>query len=123
MRWLMLWAIRSFFLTAGQASDLEGADELLPQVEAEALLGDKSFDADKRVREVLRQRGIRCVIPFRKNRLNPGEYDKELYKERHLIENFFCKLKQYRGIATRYDKCSAHFLSGIYLASSLILLA
>jgi len=123
MRWLMLWVIRSFFLTAGQASDLEGADELLPQVEADALLGDKSFDADKRVREVLRLRGIRCVIPFRKNRLNPCEYDKELYKERHLIENFFCKLKQYRGIATRYDKCSAHFLSGIYLASSLILLA
>ena len=111
MRWLMLWAIRSFFLTAGQASDLEGADELLPQVEADALLGDKSFDADKRVREVLRLRGIRC------------EYDKELYKARHLIENFFCKLKQYRAIATRYDKRSAHFLSGIYLASILILLA
>ncbi|MDD2816283.1 MAG: hypothetical protein PHP00_11205 [Thiotrichaceae bacterium] len=74
-----------FFLTAGQASDLEGTDELFPQVKA---------DADKRVREVLRLRGIGCVIPFKKNRLNPCEYDKELYKERHLIENFFCKLKQ-----------------------------
>jgi hypothetical protein len=82
-------------------------------------------DADKRVREVLRLRGVRCVIPlpFKKNRLNLSEYDKELYKERDLIENFFCKLKQYRGIATRYDKRSAHLLSGIYLASNLILLA
>jgi hypothetical protein len=70
--------------------NLVSADEFLPQVEADALLGDKSFDADKRVREVLRLRGIRCVILFKKNR----EYDKELYKERHLIENFFCKLKQ-----------------------------
>ena len=123
MRWLMLWVIRSFFLTKGQASDLVGADELLPQVKADALLGDKSFDADKRVREVLRLRGIRCVIPSKRNRLQPIAYDKELYKERHLIENFFCKLKQYRAIATRYDKCAAHFLSGIYLASSRILLA
>ncbi|MDD2815073.1 MAG: hypothetical protein PHP00_04950 [Thiotrichaceae bacterium] len=73
------------FLTEGQASDLVGAD---------ALLGNKSFDADKRVRAVLRLREIRCVIPFKKNRLNPCEYDKELYKARHLIENFFCKLKQ-----------------------------
>jgi hypothetical protein len=60
----MLWEIRSFILTEGQESDLVGADELLPQVEADALLGDKSFDADKRVREVLKLRGIRCVIPL-----------------------------------------------------------
>ena len=119
----MRWGIHAFFLTAGQASDLNGADVLLPQVEAEALIGDKSFDADERVRDVLRRKGIRCVIPFRKNRVNPGDYDKELYKARHLIENFFCKLKQFRAIATRYDKSSSAFLSGIYLVSSLILLA
>ncbi len=71
-----------------------GADELLPQVEADALLGDNSFDEDKRVNEVLRLTWICCVIPFKKNRLNSREYDKGFYKERHLIENFFCKLKQ-----------------------------
>jgi transposase len=90
----MLWVIRPLFLTKGQESDLVGTDELLPQVEADVMLGDKYYDADERVREVLRLRGIRCVIPFKKTRLNPGEYDKELYKERHVIENFFCKLKQ-----------------------------
>ncbi len=118
----MRWAIRLFFLTAGQRSDLVGADELLPQIDAEALIADKAFDAE-RVRAVLKRRGIKQVIPFKKNRLHPTEFDKVLYKERHLIENFFCKLKQFRAIATRYDKCSSHFLSGIYLVSCLILLA
>ena len=58
---------------------------------------NKTIDADKRVREVLRLRGIRCVIPFKKNRLNLSEYDKGLHKERLLIENFFCKLKNTEG--------------------------
>jgi transposase len=71
----------------------------------------------------LNERGIECVIPSKKNRLQPRPYDKELYKARHLIENFFAKLKQFRGIATRYDKCSSNFLGGIYLAASFILLA
>ena len=119
----MRWAILSFFLTAGQTSDLVGADELLPQIEAAAVIADKAYDADERVREILKRRGIKQVIPFKKNRLNPAEFDKILYKARHLIENFFCKLKQFRAIATRYDKRSCHFLSGIYLASCLILLA
>jgi hypothetical protein len=63
---LSLWkrGVEFQFLTAGQLSDLVGADKLLSQVEADALLGDKSFDADKPVREILRLRGIRCVIPL-----------------------------------------------------------
>ena len=86
-------------------------------------MADKAYDADERVREPLAQRGIQSVIPSRKNRLFPHPYDKELYKARHLIENFFAKLKQYRCIATRYDKLARNFLSGIFLASSVILLA
>ncbi|WP_201800096.1 IS5 family transposase [Beggiatoa leptomitoformis] len=112
-----------FFLTAGQASDLEGADALIPQIKANALLADKAYDADERVRDVLKQKSIEPVIPFRKNRLNPPDYDKALYKARYLIEHFFGKLKQYRAIATRYDKRARNFLSGVYLASTLILLA
>ncbi len=112
-----------FFLTAGQTSDFVGADELLPQIEVTAVIADKAYDADERVREILKCRGIKQVIPFKKNRFNPTEFDKVLYKARHLIENFFCKLKQFRAIATRYDKRSCDFLSGIYLASCLILLA
>jgi transposase len=110
-------------LTPGQKSDLEGADQLLPQIEAEIVLADKAYDADERVREPLTERGIQGVIPSRKNRLSPYPYDKDLYKARHLIENFFAKLKQYRCIATRYDKRAFNFLSGIFLASSVILLA
>jgi transposase len=112
-----------FFLTPGQSSDLEGADQLLPQVETKIVIADKGYDADDRVRKPLAQRGIQSVIPWRKNRLSPVSYDKYLYKARHLVENFFAKLKQYRCIATRYDKLSRNFLSGIFLAASVIWLA
>lgn len=119
----MPWAIPPIFLTPGQASDLEGADALLPEVEGQALLADKGYDADERVREKLDARGIQAVIPSKANRKKPCDYDRHLYRARHVVENFFAKLKQYRGIATRYDKRSVHFLGAIYLAASLIWLA
>ncbi|MCC8416955.1 MAG: transposase, partial [Rickettsia endosymbiont of Bryobia graminum] len=56
----------------------------------------------------------------KKNRVNPIDYDKHLYKARHLIENFFAKLKQYRAIATQYDKTSQNFLGAIYMAATVI---
>jgi transposase len=109
-----------FYLTPGQASDLDGADVLLEEMESDVLLADKGYDADERVIERLQAEGKTAVIPPKQNRKNPREYDKDLYKERHLIENFFAKLKQYRGIATRYDKLAESFLGGIYLAATLI---
>jgi transposase len=60
------------------------------------------------------------VIPPKSNRKNPHPFDKDLYQARHLVENFFCKLKQFRAIATRYDKRAINFLAGVYLASTLI---
>ncbi|MGH8336277.1 MAG: IS5 family transposase [Gammaproteobacteria bacterium] len=110
----------AFFLTAGQAHDLQGADALLPQMQADTLLADKAFDADERVIEPLLAAGKRFVIPPRSNRRVPRSYDKELYKARHLMENFYCKLKQYRAIATRYDKTARNFLAGIHLAAAVI---
>ena len=110
----------SFFLTPGQACDLDGADVLLPNVEAEAMLGDKAYDADERVIKVLEERGIVPVIPSKSNRKEPRPYDTFLYKARHLVENFFAKLKQYRALATRYDKRTTNFLGGIYLAASVV---
>jgi len=101
-----------FFLSPGQASDLCGADVLLPQVDALAVLADKAYDAFERVIAPLTTRGIEVVIPSKKNRLQPRHYDQVLYQARHLIENFFAKLKQFRGIATRYDKRSLNFLGG-----------
>lgn len=112
-----------FFLTAGQACDLDGADVLLPQVQAEAVLADKAYDAQERVIEPLQQREIQVVIPPKKNRKDQRSYDQVLYKARHLIENFFAKLKQFRGIATRYDKRAVNFLGAIHWVASVILLA
>ena len=111
----------SFLLTAGQASDLHGADALMDDLTvADAVLADRAYDADERVRHKLHAHGCQAVIPPKKNRLQPASYDKDLYKSRHLIENFFAKLKQYRAIATRYDKTSSVFLGSIYLASIVV---
>lgn len=109
-----------FFLTPGQAHDLEGADALLPHMQADVLLADKAFDADARVIEPLLAAGKTCVIPPKSNRKTQRAYDKELYKARHLIENFYCKLKQFRAIATRYDKTAQNFLAAIHLVSAVI---
>jgi transposase len=106
-----------FVLTPGQACDLDGFDKLLPVLEAMTVLADKGYDADERVIEPLRGAGKEIVIPPKKNRKKARLYDKDLYKARHLIENFFCRLKQFRAIATRYDKTARNFLSAIYLAS------
>ena len=110
----------SFTLTGGQEHDLEGADELLPDIQAETIIADKAYDADERVIQPLLKAGKTLVIPSKRNRKEPREYDKDLYKARHLIENFFAKLKQYRCLATRYDKLAITFLSGVYLAASVI---
>src|SRR5205823_2510295 len=110
----------AFLLTPGQAHDLEGADALLPQMQADTLVADKAFDADERVIEPLRAAGKNLVIPPKSNRKNQRAFDKEMYKARHLIENFYCKLKQYRAIATRYDKTARNFLAAIHLAAAVI---
>lgn len=91
-------------------------------MQAGALLADKAFDADGRVIKPLLAAGKVPVIPSVKGRAGKRFYDRDLYKERHLIENFFCRLKQFRAIATRYDKRAVNFLAGVYAASSLILL-
>jgi transposase len=109
-----------FHLTAGQASDLEGADVLLPQINSDTVIADRAFDADERVLLPLEQAGKTAVIPPKANRKAQREYDETLYQERHLIENFFAKLKQYRAIATRYDKTARNFLAAIHLAAVVI---
>lgn len=110
-----------FHLTPGQDHDLAGADALMDKMtQAEALLADKAYDVDERMRQKLKEKGCIPVIPPKSNRKNPSDYDAYAYKSRHLIENFFAKLKQYRAIATRYDKTSQNFLGAIYMASMVI---
>lgn len=107
-------------MTPGQACDLDGADILLDEITADRLLADRGYDADARVLDRLEIADIVPVIPPKSNRKVPRDYDKALYKARHLIENFFEKLKHYRAIATRYDKTAAAFLGAIHLAASVI---
>jgi len=109
-----------FYLTGGQAHDLAGADELLSDMAADILIADKAFDADKRVLEPLAAAGKNAVIPPKANRILRRDYDRDTYKARHLIENFFAKLKQFRAIATRYDKTARNFLGAIHLAATTI---
>ena len=109
-------------MTPGQAHDLQGADALLPHVEADYFLADRAYDAQERVIDKLHAQGCEAVIPSKSNRNEPRDYDRYLYQARHLIENFFAKLKQYRAIATRYDKTAINFLGSIHLAASVICL-
>jgi len=111
-----------FHLTGGQASDLAGADALLADIAAPVVIADKGYDAEARVLAPLRDAGKTAVIPPKRNRTEQRAYDRDLYQARHLIENFFCKLKQFRAIATRYDKTRRNFLAAAYMAASVILL-
>ena len=112
----------AFKLSPGQAHDLDGADALLPQMKASILVADTAFDAQERVLDPLQAAGKSYVIPSTRSRKVQRWYDKEIYKARHLIENFFCKLKEFRAIATRYDKTARNFLAGIHCAAALILI-
>ena len=108
-------------LTPGQASDLGQAEPLIEAVGMQALLADKAYDADRLI-ELLTKRRITPVIPSTASRAIKRACDFALYCERNLVERFFNKLKQYRAIATRYDKLARNFLAGVQLAAILILL-
>ncbi len=107
-----------FHLTPGQAADLAGAAALLSNL----LLADKAYDTQECVIEPLEKAEVTVGIPPKANRLQPRTYDKHLYQARHLIENFCAKLKQYRALATHYDKRAVRFLGALYLAASVVLL-
>jgi len=110
----------ALLLTPGQAHDLVGVDALLPQITADLLIADRTSDADKRVLEPIAAAGKSVVIPPRPGRLAPRGFDRQFYKTRHLIENFYCKLSQIRVIATRYNKTARNFLAGLHLAAATI---
>jgi transposase len=82
-------------------------------------LGDKAYDSDS-LRKSLRQDGIKPVIPGRSNRKKRIRYDKEAYKDRNVIERCYCRLKDFRRIATRYDKLARNFFSGVCLVAALV---
>ena len=111
----------NLMLTAGQIHDLACAEELIENLDPEALIGDKAYDADALV-DTLARREITPVIPPKANRNIKRECDFALYRERNLIERFFNKIKHYRAIATRYDKLARNFLAAVQLVSAIVLL-
>ena len=96
-------------------------EPLIDGVAFEALIGDKAFDSDW-LRAELNERGALAVIPSNGSRAGAIVYDEEMYKWRHLIENFFQKLKEFRRIATRYDKTDSSFRAAIHLTATFLAL-
>ena len=105
-------------LTGGQLNDITQAEALAAEVKPEALLGDKGYDAGAFI-ESLEVRAIKPVIPPKSNRKVARDCDFALYAERNLIERFFQFIKQFRGIATRYEKTARNYLAGLHLVCAL----
>jgi transposase len=109
----------AFLVTPGNTHDLVGARILIGMVRRpRRLLADRAYDA-KSLRDELAQRRIKAVIPPNPTRKHPHRYDKNAYKGRNVIERMFCRLKDFRRLATRYDKRADNFLSAILLAAAL----
>jgi transposase len=110
-----------FVLLPGQRHDSIGAEPLIQDIDLEALIADKAFDNGK-LRAQLNERGAIAVIPSKADRKTPILHDTEMYKWRHLIESCFQRLKEYRRIATRYDKTDQSFAAAIHLAAACLAL-
>jgi transposase len=110
-----------FILLPGQRHDSVGVERLLCDVSLGALIGDKAFDCDW-LRLELNERGALAVIPPNASRARTIPYDGEMYKWRHLIENLFQKIKEFRRIATRYDKTDTSFRAAIHLVATVLAL-
>ncbi len=106
-------------LTGGQVHDSVPAIEIISDLSAKYFIADKAYDVD-RILEELNRRGFVSVIPPKRNRREQRPYDRHVYKERHLVECFFCKIKEFRRVATRYEKLEKTFLAMVTIASCLI---
>ena len=109
-------------LTEGQTSDHIGAKILYPALPDETqavMIADKGYDSDQ-YRTALKAKGITACIPSRKGRKSPASYCKTLYKHRHKVENMFGRLKDWRRVATRYDRCAHTYFAGILIAAIVI---
>lgn len=109
----------NFILSAGQRHDISQAPEVLAGRKAKYVIADKAFDSQAFL-DLINATGASHVIPSSGNRKEQRDYDKELYKERHLIECFIGKLKYFRRIFARFDKLASRYLSFIHFAATLI---
>ena len=111
----------SIHRSPGQDADIAHADALLGDHKPEAVLGDKGYDSDAFAAAV-KDRGAAVVIPPRKNRVHPREYDNVVYRERNKVERCITVLKHCRRVATRYEKTARNFLGMVLLAATMICL-
>lgn len=113
MRWL---------LTGGEVADITQAKPLLEGFKTKAVLADKGYDANDLI-DRIQASGAMAVIPPKRNRMVQRSYDRHLYKDRNLVERFFNRIKQFRRIATRYEKLARNYLSFLNLVCAYIWIA
>lgn len=108
-------------LTAAQESDIAQAEELLADHEPDVVIADKGYDK-KALVEGIESRGAEAVIPTQKSRKEQRDIDAHWYRERNLCERFWSKVKQYRRVATRYEKKAVNFLAFVKVAAMMVML-
>ncbi|WP_342585881.1 IS5 family transposase [Methylocapsa aurea] len=108
-----------FILTAGQKGDAPQAEALIEDLPADVVMADTAYDSEK-LRQTIARKGAAAVIPNNPSRALKYPLDKDLYAQRHLIECCFSRLKQFRRVATRFEKTSKHYLAIVTLAATVI---
>jgi transposase len=109
-------------LSAGNVSDISEAVRLIEQAQGENFIGDKGYDSNAAI-AAIEQKGMKPIIPSTRSRTLQRSIDRHVYQERHLVENFFCKIKRYRRVATRFEKTAANFLGFVLFAAIRLWLA
>jgi transposase len=107
-------------LSGGEAHDCPPAPRLIRRTKAaRTLIGDRAYDSAP-LRQWLKDRGTKSVVPNKSNRKQPFRFDRKSYRQRHRIENAFCRLKDFRRIATRSDRLAKNFLASVCLVAALV---
>ena len=108
-------------LSAGNIHDIVPAGEMLSGLHPFYVLADRAYDCNKFIR-LAESQGAQAVIPPRRNRIDQREYDRHIYKERHLVECFFAKIKKFRRVSTRYDKLERIYRAPVMIAACMVCL-
>jgi transposase len=108
-----------FTLTAGQKGDVPQAAALVDGLPAKVVMADTAYDADT-FRQVIADKGALAVIPSNPSRTKKYPLDRQLYAQRHLVECCFSKLKQFRRVATRYEKTARNYLAVVTIAATVL---
>ena len=106
-------------LTGGNVHDIVPACDLITGLHSDQTIADKAYDADQFL-DLAREQGSEIIVPPKSNRLEQREFDRHIYKERHLVECFFAKIKSFRRVSTRYEKLAVTFRTMVLIASCLV---